>query len=567
MKLKQILALMFVVAMLAGSLNSVLAVAPGAAHKLVATTTSTPYIFQVNDFGYSHPPATPAHLFDRVRISEFGVSAANNNGAAIFWRGELQQQNSTGTWNTLAPATNFTPVIPVSDIQAGRLRFVPAAGETGQPYTAFSFQNIDDNGTPSDANDDLSSNNYRMTINVNAAANRAPDAVNDNATVAAGQNTTILVLSNDSDPDGNALSIVSVTQPANGAVSILSGTTPGIAYRSNAGFTGTDAFTYTISDGSLTDTATVAVAVGQPASSQLLLQIERIKINGKTSGELLLDEDNEIEVEIKNNLNVDLNDVEVTVIIRDVDGDDLDEDAEIDIDSQDKETVEFTFDLTKEKLDKDRYTIEVKVEGTDRNNVRYTDTETVTVDVDREKHQVVIQKASLDRSSVACSAQSVNLLVRIENVGKNDEDDVEIRVFNENLDLDLRRSNIELEDFESNDNDYQVTIPLDIQDAEPGEEVIRVEVLRDGTVDDREDVTLTVNCNTRTKAADSDLTAGKDLINEIKKGLEARKTGSETEVVSIRDGSSYLVLLGILAGLAFTAVVLALAVLITRKKK
>ena len=307
--------------------------------------------------------------------------------------------------------------------------------------------------------------------------------------------------------------------------------------------------------------------MGQPASSSQLLQIERIKINGKTSGELLLDEDNEIEVEIKNNLNVDLNDVEVTVIIRDVDGDDLDEDAEIDIDSQDKETVEFTFDLTKEKLDKDRYTIEVKVEGTDRNNVRYTDTETVTVDVDREKHQVVIQKASLDRSSVACSAQSVNLLVRIENVGKNDEDDVEIRVFNENLDLDLRRSNIELEDFESNDNDYQVTIPLDIQDAEPGEEVIRVEVLRDGTVDDREDVTLTVNCNTRTKAADSDLTAGKDLINEIKKGLEARKTGSETEVVSIRDGSSYLVLLGILAGLAFTAVVLALAVLITRKKK
>jgi outer membrane protein OmpA-like peptidoglycan-associated protein len=54
------------------------------------------------------------------------------------------------------------------------------------------------------------------------------------------------VLANDSDPDGDPLSIVEVTQPSNGQVDI-SGSV--ILYTPSAGFTGTDSFRYTIDDG------------------------------------------------------------------------------------------------------------------------------------------------------------------------------------------------------------------------------------------------------------------------------------------------------------------------------
>ncbi|MBS3116086.1 cadherin-like domain-containing protein [Candidatus Woesearchaeota archaeon] len=98
-----------------------------------------------------------------------------------------------------------------------------------------------------------------------AAGNNLPVAEDDTFTVVLGAGagsleTTFNVLTNDRDPDNDALRITSTTQPANGLVSLPSNRR--ISYRSNAGFTGTDSFTYTISDGrGGTATATVTVTV------------------------------------------------------------------------------------------------------------------------------------------------------------------------------------------------------------------------------------------------------------------------------------------------------------------
>ncbi len=71
---------------------------------------------------------------------------------------------------------------------------------------------------------------------------------------------TIDVLVDDIDPDGDPLSVDSVTQPANGSVVINPDGT--VTYTPDAGFQGTDTFTYTLSDGNGgTDTATVSVQV------------------------------------------------------------------------------------------------------------------------------------------------------------------------------------------------------------------------------------------------------------------------------------------------------------------
>jgi hypothetical protein len=91
------------------------------------------------------------------------------------------------------------------------------------------------------------------------AGNQAPVAVDDSASTVVDTPISIAVLANDSDPDGDLLTIVGVTTPANGTA-VISGTL--VVYTPALGYTGNDAFEYTISDGlGGTDTATVAVEV------------------------------------------------------------------------------------------------------------------------------------------------------------------------------------------------------------------------------------------------------------------------------------------------------------------
>jgi hypothetical protein len=90
--------------------------------------------------------------------------------------------------------------------------------------------------------------------------NRAPDAVDDTATTTRKNPVVINVAANDTDADGDPLTVSAVTQPANGAaINNLDGT---VTYRPNNNFTGTDSFSYTIGDGrGGSDTGNVSVTV------------------------------------------------------------------------------------------------------------------------------------------------------------------------------------------------------------------------------------------------------------------------------------------------------------------
>jgi uncharacterized repeat protein (TIGR01451 family) len=136
-------------------------------------------------------------------------------------------------------------------------------GGTGVSYTpnANYFGPDSFTYTVSDGNGGSDSATVSITV---TNVNDPPDAVNDTATMAedSGANT-INVLANDTFvPDaGETLTIVSVTQGANGSVAITGGGTT-VSYTPNLNFFGSDSFTYTISDGNGgTDTATVNVTV------------------------------------------------------------------------------------------------------------------------------------------------------------------------------------------------------------------------------------------------------------------------------------------------------------------
>ena len=78
-------------------------------------------------------------------------------------------------------------------------------------------------------------------------ANTAPIAHDDSATTAEGQAVRLDVLHNDRDADGDPLAVASVGETGSGRVNLNSDGT--VTYVPNAGFSGTDSFSYLVSDG------------------------------------------------------------------------------------------------------------------------------------------------------------------------------------------------------------------------------------------------------------------------------------------------------------------------------
>lgn len=76
--------------------------------------------------------------------------------------------------------------------------------------------------------------------------NYPPIAINDVASLPMNSSITIDVLSNDTDPEGDVLTIASVGTPGHGSATISSGK---VLYTPTLGYSGADSFSYIISDG------------------------------------------------------------------------------------------------------------------------------------------------------------------------------------------------------------------------------------------------------------------------------------------------------------------------------
>ena len=115
------------------------------------------------------------------------------------------------------------------------LTYTPAIGFSGAD--SFTYTISDGKGHTAVAT---------VNLIVNAPPNGAPTAVADTATTTYGTQVTIQVLSNDTDPDNDLLTLIDSTNGTNGTVSFSDSA---ITYKPNAGFSGEDSFSYTITDG------------------------------------------------------------------------------------------------------------------------------------------------------------------------------------------------------------------------------------------------------------------------------------------------------------------------------
>ncbi len=149
------------------------------------------------------------------------------------------------------------------------------------------------------------------------ASNNPPIAVNDTTATQEGTPVDILVLDNDSDPNGDELAIVTAgfdgtsgATEQGGTVAINDNGTPNdttddyIVYTPPAGFSGEDTFTYTITDGQETDEATVVINVSDNNPP--------VAVNDTTS----VAEGEEIEIEIlANDSDPDNDDLLITTAV------------------------------------------------------------------------------------------------------------------------------------------------------------------------------------------------------------------------------------------------------------
>ena len=157
-----------------------------------------------------------------------------------------------------APADGVASVDP-----AGVVTYVPANGFRG--VDAFVYWISD--GT------DTAFATIRVTV-----PNTPPAAAADQASTSAGTSVSIPVLVNDFDANDDPLTVVSgsLSTPANGAVAI--GPDGTVVYQPNAGFSGIDSFTYAVSDG--TDTATATVTVRVLGSAPVAVDDEAATLTG-----------------------------------------------------------------------------------------------------------------------------------------------------------------------------------------------------------------------------------------------------------------------------------------------
>ncbi|MGD1503446.1 tandem-95 repeat protein, partial [Vibrio harveyi] len=128
----------------------------------------------------------------------------------------------------------------------GKLVFTPAENFNGDATISYT---ISDGQLTDDAT-------VAVTVN---PVNDAPVAVDDTVTTDEDTAVTIDVLANDSDPENDTLTITAASVPAEqGTVAIVDGK---LVFTPAENFNGDATISYTISDGQLTDDATVAVTV------------------------------------------------------------------------------------------------------------------------------------------------------------------------------------------------------------------------------------------------------------------------------------------------------------------
>ena len=225
--------------------------------KTVSTDEDIPYTFGADDFGFS----------------DVDAGATLNHVKITALPGPNQGTLSVG--GTAIASVSPPRQVTKADLDGGDLTYTPPTNANGAAFATFDFK-------VSDGTDD-SDDEYTITIDVNAV-NDPPVAEVDTAETSKDIPIVIGVLENDSDVDpGTALRVVEVgfpTAPIKGTAEINPNATT-VTYTPNANVTGTDRFSYAVTDG-IDTTSSVEVTVQILANSDSNANLSNLTISQGT---------------------------------------------------------------------------------------------------------------------------------------------------------------------------------------------------------------------------------------------------------------------------------------------
>lgn len=188
----------------------------------------------------STTPAPNAAPMANADIFTVAQDSSSTNLSVLV--NDTDDDNDTLTVSGISAVSNGGTV----SATGGQVSYQPAGGFSGTETFTY---------TVSDGNGGTDSAQVSVTVTPQTPANTAPVANDDSFTVDEDSSATNLaVLANDTDVDGDILSIAAISNISNGGTATINGIS--INYQAAAGFNGVETLTYTVSDG--TDTSAAA---------------------------------------------------------------------------------------------------------------------------------------------------------------------------------------------------------------------------------------------------------------------------------------------------------------------
>lgn len=224
--------------------------ADGALVAAYASKTSTPFFFFSQD--------------DRAVVSTYGFENFDPYAAAAY-------------------DTKQAEGYAVSADQSVNINFGLGTLGAGQSTTVTYYMGVTDNLTTTLAAIKAAAGEATPPAPAPEPVNHAPLATDDALSVGAGLKGTGNVLTNDTDADGNSLSAALKTGPANGTLTLNANGT--YEYTPKAGFSGSDTFSYTVSDGKLTSTGVVTITVTPPPNAAPVAKADALNVVAGKTGE------------------------------------------------------------------------------------------------------------------------------------------------------------------------------------------------------------------------------------------------------------------------------------------
>jgi hypothetical protein len=226
-------------------------------------------------------PAAANRLSFVIRSATLGRTAGTAPDAF-----EVALLNGAGTASLLAPITGFGQTDALLNMQAdGSVRRSAGVVVTGTPSDPAGMAVVVDLSGLSFADGALLSFDLIGMgaldgvvviddVMLSTGQNAPPVAVDDSVQTTQGQAILIDPTANDSDPDGNPLTVTIIDGPDHGTLTPPAAGATGWLYTPAPGYTGADAFTYQIGDGrGGFNTAVVSITVAQGNAAPVLAPV------------------------------------------------------------------------------------------------------------------------------------------------------------------------------------------------------------------------------------------------------------------------------------------------------